>query len=121
MKTVIILSKNNTFAGVLNTNQSFELFAKETQKFLYGDINCKVIKIHKKNSTKLKQMIDTYKESLPHKVKKETEGTFNENGNSHTTYKCPKCNCTIHLDWHEKRNFCAECGVKLDWSEIKND
>ena len=65
----------------------------------------------------LQELVD---EKIPVKVDKSTKGSFPNYDNyetSHTTYKCPKCNCTIHLDWHEKRNFCAECGTKLDWSD----
>lgn len=59
-------------------------------------------------------------EKTPMKVDKNTKGTFpnyDKDDTYHTTYKCPKCNCTIHLDWHEQRNFCPECAVKLDWSD----
>lgn len=125
MKPIIILSKNNTFSGILNTKDDFyQLFLKENYKVLISDKNFEIIKISKKNSTKLKQMIHNYYEIPTMKVDKKTKGSFPNYDNyetSHTTYKCPKCNCNIHLDWHEKRNFCAECGVKLDWSEIKND
>ena len=44
-----------------------------------------------------------------------TKGTFEDCNSTHTTYKCPNCGCTIHLDWHEHRNYCPECGVKLNW------
>lgn len=56
------------------------------------------------------------------KVDPKTKGSFpnyDENHSSHTIYNCPNCNCTLHLDWHEKRNYCPECGIKLDWSETK--
>lgn len=64
----------------------------------------------------LQELVD---KETPMKVDKNTKGTFpnyDKDDTYHTTYKCPKCNCTIHLDWHEQRNFCPECAVKLDWS-----
>lgn len=62
----------------------------------------------------LQELVD---KETPMKVDKNTKGSFpnyDKDDTYHTTYKCPKCNCTIHLDWHEERNFCPECGVKLD-------
>ena len=38
---------------------------------------------------------------------------YDKTGTYHTTYKCPNCDNTIHLDWHEKKNYCANCGQKL--------
>lgn len=65
----------------------------------------------------LQELVD---KEIPMKVDKNTKGSFpnyDKNDTYHTTYECPKCNCTIHLDWHEQRNFCPECAVKLDWSD----
>ena len=63
------------------------------------------------------------KEEIKMKVKKETEGRFPNYdiyGTYHTTYKCPKCECTIHLDWHEVKNYCPTCGQKLDWNDCND-
>ena len=60
---------------------------------------------------------------MKNKVKKETRDRFpnyDEYHSYHTTYQCPNCKCTIHLDWHEQRNYCPECGIKLDWSEVED-
>lgn len=65
----------------------------------------------------LQELVD---KETPMKVDKNTKGSFpnyDKDDTYHTTYKCPKCNCTIHLDWHEERNFCPECGVKLGWGD----
>lgn len=62
----------------------------------------------------------TSKKEKPKKVDKKTKGIFPNNDtylSYHTTYECPNCNCKLHLDWHEKRNYCPECGQKLDWSD----
>ena len=65
----------------------------------------------------LQELVD---KATPKKVDKNTKGIFPNNDtylSYHTTYACPNCNCKLHLDWHEKRNYCPECGQKLDWSD----
>lgn len=49
MKPIIILSKNNTLSGILNTKDDFyQLFLKENYKVLISDKNFEIIKISKK-------------------------------------------------------------------------
>lgn len=38
---------------------------------------------------------------------------YDEYHSYHTTYSCPNCECLIHLDWLEPRNYCPKCGQKL--------
>lgn len=65
----------------------------------------------------LQELVD---KATPKKVDKNTKGVFPNNDtylSYHTTYACPNCNCKLHLDWHEKRNYCPHCGQALDWSD----
>ena len=120
-KQIVLLSKNNTYADVITFDEWKNLFYVTYRcEIIIEKEDYAIIKVFKMNSTKLKQIINNYRAFKPVKVDKNTKGSFPNYDNyetNHTTYKCPKCNCIIHLDWHEKRNFCAECGTKLDWSD----
>ena len=92
--------------------------------YCYDDNGCQNCEIKQTCNATAKSWVDTLQELVdketPMKVDKNTKGSFpnyDKDDTYHTTYKCPKCNCTIHLDWHEQRNFCPECAVKLDWSD----
>ena len=62
---VMVLSKNNTYSGVLTYNQFFDLFVRDKDYDIKGiDFDFEgtfgVYKICGMNSTKLKQMIEEY-------------------------------------------------------------
>lgn len=62
---VMVLSKNNTYSGVLTYNQFFDLFVRDKDydiKSIDSDFERTfgVYKIYGMNSTKLKQMIEEY-------------------------------------------------------------
>lgn len=98
----------NKYEKALNNVRKFE---REHNMSKFGDV------VPQPNSDTLQELVD---KETPMKVDKNTKGSFpnyDKDDTYHTTYKCPKCNCTIHLDWHEERNFCSECGVKLDWGD----
>ena len=63
----------------------------------------------------LQELVD---KETPMFVDQKTKGKFpNGDGSFHTTFRCPKCNCMLHLDWKEYRRYCPECGQKLNFGE----
>lgn len=54
--------------------------------------------------------------NLDIKIDPNSRGSFpnyDKEGTTHTTYICPKCGGPIHLDWLEPRNYCPQCGQKI--------
>lgn len=69
--------------------------------------------LNRDNMRLIKQVLNR---NLPKSVNSATRGKFpnyDEMHTYHTTYQCPNCKCTIHLDWHEFRNYCPQCGQKI--------
>jgi hypothetical protein len=58
--------------------------------------------------------IPLLEKQISKKVESKTEDIDNQYG------KCPRCG--NHVDDENDRNYCQECGQRLDWSEeIKNE